>query len=414
MGVLHMKIYRREAYLKKLRPFYNDDIIKVVTGIRRCGKSCLMQSVRDELLERGVPRKDIIYLDLDRRGYRRIKTPDQLEEAIDALVVDDDFKYLFIDEVQNVDGYEEVVNGFNTDGGFSIFITGSNSYLLSGELMTKLTGRFLEFELFTLSFDEYLGMKEFLGKPVGRRRSEFEEYLRFGGFPRALTYDDPEAKAAYIEDVVRQIVEKDIKARRKVRNVSTFDRVMTYVINNYGAPTNLTNLVDHFNRVEGVPVKRETIAGYLRLLESAKVLYKCERFDLKSRRSLRGEEKYYLADLGIYHARNTDARISYGPSLENVLYVYLRSHGYRLSVGRIGKLECDFICRRHDEYAYVQVSMSIADRSVEDREYRPFSYIRDNYPQFLFTLDPLLQRRDGVRHFNLADFMADGGELLAP
>lgn len=409
-----MKIYRREAYLKKLRPFYNDDIIKVVTGIRRCGKSCLMQSVRDELLERGVPRKDIIYLDLDRRGYRRIKTPDQLEEAIDALVVDDDFKYLFIDEVQNVDGYEEVVNGFNTDGGFSIFITGSNSYLLSGELMTKLTGRFLEFELFTLSFDEYLGMKEFLGKPVGRRRSEFEEYLRFGGFPRALTYDDPEAKAAYIEDVVRQIVEKDIKARRKVRNVSTFDRVMTYVINNYGAPTNLTNLVDHFNRVEGVPVKRETIAGYLRLLESAKVLYKCERFDLKSRRSLRGEEKYYLADLGIYHARNTDARISYGPSLENVLYVYLRSHGYRLSVGRIGKLECDFICRRHDEYAYVQVSMSIADRSVEDREYRPFSYIRDNYPQFLFTLDPLLQRRDGVRHFNLADFMADGGELLAP
>lgn len=285
---------------------------------------------------------------------------------------------------------------------------------LSGELMTKLTGRHMEFELFTLSFDEYLGMKGFLGKPVGERRAEFEEYLRYGGFPRALTYDDPEAKATYIEEVVAQIVEKGIKARKKVRNVSTFDRVMTYVINNFGVPTSLANLVEHFNNVEGVPVKRETIAGYLRLLESAKVLYKCERFDLKSRRSLRGEEKYYLADLGIYYARNTDARVSYGPSLENVLYVYLRSHGYRVSVGRIGKLECDFICRRHDDYSYVQVAMTIADRTVEDREYRPFAYIRDNYPQYLFTLDPLLQRRDGVRHLNLADFMAEEGELLTP
>ena len=252
------------------------------------------------------------------------------------------------------------------------------------------------------------------GKSIGERRAEFEEYLRYGGFPRALTYDDPEAKATYIEGVVAQVVEKGIKARKKVRNVSTFDRVMTYVINNFGAPTSLTNLVDHFNNVEGVPVKRETIAGYLRLLESAKVLYKCERFDLKSRRSLRGEEKYYLADLGIYYARNTDARVSYGPSLENVLYVYLRSHGYRVSVGRIGKLECDFICRRHDDYSYVQVAMTIADRAVEDREYRPFDYIRDNYPQYLFTLDPLLQRRDGVRHLNLADFMAEEGELLTP
>ena len=164
--------------------------------------------------------------------------------------------------------------------------------------MTRLTGRHMEFELFTLSFDEYLGMKGFLGKSIGERRAEFEEYLRYGGFPRALTYDDPEAKATYIEGVVAQVVEKGIKARKKVRNVSTFDRVITYVINNFGAPTSLTNLVDHFNNVEGVPVKRETIAGYLRLLELAKVLYKCERFDLKSRRSLRGEEKYYLADFG--------------------------------------------------------------------------------------------------------------------
>ena len=245
-----MKLYRREQYLKKIRPFYDDDIIKVITGVRRCGKSCLMETVADELRERGVADKDIVYLDLDTRANRSIKTPDQLDAAIEARLVDDDFKYLFIDEVQNVKDFEEVVNAYNDDGGFSIFITGSNSYLLSGELVTKLTGRYVEFEMYTLSFSEYLGMKAFLGKEVRDARIEFEDYLRYGGFPRSLEYDDPDAKARYIEDVVNQIIEKDIKGRKRIRNTSTFDRIMTYVINNYGAPTSLSNLVDYFKMAE--------------------------------------------------------------------------------------------------------------------------------------------------------------------
>lgn len=209
------------------------------------------------------------------------KTPDQLEAVIEEHLVDEGFKYLFIDEVQNVRGYEEVVNAFNSDGGFSIFITGSNSYLLSGDLMTKLTGRYVEFEMFTLSFSEYLGMKAFLGKQVGNVYAEFDEYLRYGGFLRSLEYEDPDAKARYIEDVVNQIFEKDIKARKKIRSVDTFNRVMTYVVNNYGAPTSLSNIVDYFNNVENTPVQRRTIAGYIELLEKAKILHKCPRFDLK-------------------------------------------------------------------------------------------------------------------------------------
>ena len=409
-----MKLYRREQYLRKIRPFYDADLIKVITGVRRCGKSCLMECIADELRERGVAEKDIVYLNLDKRGYRSIKTPDQLEAAIEARLVDDDFKYLFIDEIQNVGGFEEVINGFNTDGGFSIFVTGSNSYLLSGELVTKLTGRYVEFEMFTLSFAEYLGMKRFLGKEVRDSRVEFDDYLRYGGFPRSLEFDDPDAKARYIEDVVAQVIDKDIKAKKKIRNVDTFERVMTYMINNYGAPTSLTNIVEHFNNVEKVAVQRRTIASYIELLVNAKVLYRCQRFDLKSRKSLRGEEKYYLADPGIYFARNVDVRPSYGPSLENALFLYLKAREYRLSVGRIGKLECDFIARRRNAYAYIQVSMSIADPNVEEREYRPFSQIRDGYPRFLFTLDPLLQEREGVRHLNMIDFMAGESELLNP
>lgn len=406
-----MKLFRREQYLKKIRPFYDDNLIKVITGIRRCGKSCLMATIVEELRERGVEGKDIVYLDLDKRGNRSIKTPDQLEEKIESLLADGSFKYLFIDEVQNVCGYEEVVNAYNADGGFSIFITGSNSYLLSGELMTKLTGRYVEFEMFTLSFAEFLGMKKFMDKEIVDERIEFNEYLRYGGFPRSLEYDDPEAKARYIEDVVGQIVDKDIRSRNKIRNIDTFNRVMTYVINNYGAPTSLTNLHDHFTKVERIAVERRTIAAYIQMLVDAKILCRCERFDLKSRKSLRGEEKYYLADPGIYFARNVDVRLNYGPSLENALYIYLRSRGYRLAVGRIGKLECDFIARKRDSYAYIQVSMTIADRSVEEREYRPFGYIRNGYPRYLFTLDPLLQNREGVKHLNLISFMKNEGDL---
>lgn len=407
-----MKLYHREQYLKKIRPFYDDDLIKVITGIRRCGKSCLMATIAEELRNRGVEDRDIIYLDLDKRGNRSIKTPEQLEKKIESLLADNDFKYLFIDEVQNVRDYEEVVNAYNSDGGFSIFITGSNSYLLSGELMTKLTGRYVEFEMFTLSFSEFLDMKRFMGKAVGDARIEFDEYLRYGGFPRSLEYEDPEAKARYIEDVVGQIVDKDIRSRNKIRNIDTFNRVMTYVINNYGAPTSLTNLHDYFTKTERIAVERRTIASYIQMLVDAKVLYRCERFDLKSRKSLRGEEKYYLADPGIYFARNIDVRLNYGPSLENALYIYLRSRGYKLSVGRIGKLECDFIARRRNAYAYIQVSMTIADRNVEEREYRPFGYIRDGYPRYLFTLDPLLQERDGVRHLNMVSFMKDNSDLI--
>lgn len=406
-----MRIYRREAYLEKMRPFYHDDMIKVITGVRRCGKSCLMQSVRDELLESGIDAQDIVYLDLDRRGFRGIKTPEALEQAIAQRMGSGSRTYIFIDEVQNVAGFEEVVNAFREEDGCSIFLTGSNSYLLSGELTTKLTGRYIEFELFTLSFHEYLEMKRFLGTEPGAISDEFETYLRYGGFPKSLSYDSVDAKQVYVGDVVRQIVRKDIRQRAKIRNVDTFERVMNYVINNFGATTSVGSITSYFNDVEHVPLTRETVKRYLTLLENAKLVEKCTRFDMKSRRSLGAREKYYVSDLGIYFSRNTDNRINYGPALENALYVYLRSRGYALSIGKIGALECDFIARKHNSYAYIQVAMTIADRATEEREYRPFSHVRDNYPQYLFTLDTLLQERDGITHENIAQFMAQGKDL---
>ena len=404
-----MKLYRRENYLKKIRGFYHDTgIIKVITGVRRCGKSCLMETAADEIRESGVLKENIIYLNLDKRGYRNIKTPDQLDALIESKSTAEGIKYLFIDEIQNVEGFEEVINGYREEEDYSIFITGSNSYLLSGELATKLTGRYLEFELYTLSFEEYLEMKAFVGKDVlPDLTEEFDAYIAEGGFPKALQYEGAD-KQAYIQGVIKEIFQKDIKKRAKIRKVSVFETVQRYAINNFGATMSLTNILDDLKK-NGCPIRRETLHRYLTILEEAKIIYPCYRFDLKSRRSVSGEQKYYLADLGFYFAMNTDKRIHYGPALENIVYIYARSKGYDVSVGRIGKLECDFIVERnHIDYVYVQVSMTIMNSiDTENREYRPLESIKDNYPKYLLTRNDLIQHRSGIKHYNMAPFMKE-------
>lgn len=404
-----MKLYRRENYLRKIRGFYHDaGIIKVITGVRRCGKSCLMATIAEELRESGVPEENIVYLNLDARGYRSVRTADQLDALIEERSGAQGMKYLFVDEIQNVQNFEEVVNGFREEENYSIFITGSNSYLLSGELITKLTGRYLEFETFPLTFDEYLGMKEFLGKTLQPDlTSEFDAYLAEGGFPKALQYDGAD-KWTYLQGIVKEIFQKDVKRRVKIRNVSVFETVQRYIVNNFGATTSLANIENDL-RKNGSPIRRETLKRYLSILEDAKIVYPCRRFDLKSRKSLSGEQKYYLADLGFYFATNTDKRINYGAALENVVYLYARSKGYDVSVGRIGNLECDFILSKDAvDYSYVQVSMTIMNSlETEDREYRPLENIRDGYPKYLVTRNDPIQRRNGIRHVNAAPFMKE-------
>ena len=407
-----MRLFPRENYLKKIRGFYHDDgMVKVITGVRRCGKSCLMQCIAEELRAEGVDDGHIVFFDLDRYGYRSVKAPEQLEALVEPLLAVSGTKYLFIDEVQNVDGFEDVLNGLRTEGGFSIFITGSNSYLLSGELATKLTGRYIEFEMQTLDFGEYCQMKSFLGLPVNPNPvAEFDAYILEGGFPKAMDYPQLADKRAYVAAVIQEIFEKDIRRRVKIKNVSVFNQVRDYVINNFGATTSLANIQSDLESKQGVKIKRETLARYLQILEDAKIVSKCARFDLKSRKSLRGEQKYYLADLSFYFALNTDNRINYGPVLENIVYRYALAQGCKVSVGRIGKLECDFILRTPEMgYAYVQVAMTImADRAMEEREYRPFTQIKDNYPKYLLTRSDPIQQRDGIIHANIPEFMQNG------
>ena len=402
------KLYYRDNYLKKIRGFYDDtEIIKVITGVRRCGKSSLMQTIMQEIQSNGISSNNIIYLDLDSRKYRNIKTDFQLETLIDSFGIPEGVKYLFIDEIQNVQNFDEVINAFRTDGEYSIFITGSNSYLLSGELATKLTGRYIEFEMFPLSFEEYLDMKKFYQKPIDANLMiELNRYLTEGGFPKAIQYDSLADKRTYVKSVIEEIFEKDIKSRVKIKNRETFEKVKKYIINNFGATTSIHNIQTELAK-DGLNIKRETLNKYIKTLSDAKILYECERFDVKSKKSIRGEKKYYLADTSFYFAVNTDNRINYGPALENIVFIYARSKDYSVSIGRIGKLECDFILRDNQlKYSYVQVSYTINEsKATEDREYASLEKIQDNYPKYILTTDYLLQNRNGIQHLNLMEFI---------
>lgn len=411
------KVYPREKYLKKIRPFYDSDIIKVITGIRRCGKSCILKAIMNELSSNGVPESQIIYIPLDKRGYKNIKTPEELEAKIESMLGAEKFYYLFIDEIQNVSGFESIIHAYAEEG-YSIFLTGSNSYLLSDEISTKLTGRYLNFETFTLDFAEYLDMKTFFNKMINSDiYTEFEEYLLNGGFPKTLEFDEIQTRQTYTRGIISEIFEKDVKTRKRISNVPVYERVQTFLLNNYSAPFSLNNLLECLEK-EGYKTKASTVRGYIEDLKKAKIIYECNRFDLKSKKSLKREQKYYLSDLAIYFSMNTDNRLSFGPSLENIVFLYLTSHDYQISIGKIGKLECDFIARdKNGDYAYIQVAYTLqgedlkATERIKEREYRPFREIRDGYPRYIISLDRFRDKQEGVHHINAIDLFL-GKEVI--
>ena len=407
-------LYPREKYLSVIRPFYGDtEMIKVITGVRRCGKSTILLLIQDELRKNGIEESRILSLNLDKRPYDKIRKADELEEIIDkGFNGISGRKFLFIDEVQNAAGFEKMLNAYREEGDISIFITGSNSYLLSGELVTKLTGRYLEVRMTTLTFDEYIGMKKFLGKDIRANiADELRSYIVEGGFPYALNYDGIAEKRFYVQSVVNEIFDKDVKRNKKIRKKRLFDLIMQFIINNFGCTVSVDNIVAYLTDVLHEKVRKETVYRYIEQLENLRIISRCTRFDLKSKRSLKGGEKYYLSDLSFYFLRNTDNRIPYGPVLENIVYQYAISLGYKVSIGKIGNLEVDFIlCSPSLDYSYVQVAMYIltGDSRTEEREYRSLEAIKDNYPKYLLTLDTLEQKRNGIIHANLAEFIRDG------
>ena len=287
-----MKVYNRENYLKKIRGFYNDnETIKVITGIRRCGKSFLLEMVKNELKDLGIKEKNIIDIKLDKRPFKEIKTSKQLDDLIDSYINDKDFKYLFIDEIQNVKNFEPIIEAYRNEGNLSIFITGSNSYLLSGELATKLTGRKIEIEMLPLTFYEYIEMKKFYKKEINTNiYLEFQEYIKNGGFPGTIKYDNINDRVRYVQNIISDIFEKDIKPNEKIKNIDLFNSIQKFVVNNFGSMISVSSIRNYY-KSKKINIDDRTIERYLSILENAKILYRCEIFDIKSKEILSGERK---------------------------------------------------------------------------------------------------------------------------
>ena len=287
--------------------------------------------------------------------------------------------------------------------------------------MTKLTGRYIEFEITTLTFDEYLDMKKFYKKPISDNLdTELYNYIIEGGFPKTVEYDTLEDKRTYVQSVVDEIFKKDIEHNRRIKKKRLFDSIEQFIINNFGSTMSIKTLCEYLSKTRKENIRKETVYRYIKQLIDLKIIMKCPRFDLKSKRSLSGEEKYYLSDLSFYFLTNVDNRIPYGPVLENIVYQYARSMNYSVSVGKIGKLEVDFILRKpNQDYAYVQVARYVDNGNIdenginitEEREYRSLEAIKDNWPKYLLTMDHLLERRNGIKHENIAKFIKDKKEF---
>ncbi len=401
-----MNYLRREKYLSRIRPFIHDEgLIKVLTGVRRCGKSTVLEQIRDEILSEGVTKENVIHLNLDRKLYRKIKTADQLEQAIDSLMPDtDEKKYLFIDEVQNVDGFEELINAYREDG-VSVFITGSNSYLLSGEMVTKLTGRYVEFKILTFTLSEIREYMEINGIEFDSVKG-FNDYLRFGGYPKRFDYYDADSSMLYVRSVIEESVSKDILMKKKVRNRTTLEKVMRYLFSSPSATISSTSIADYMKK-EHTKVQYQTVLRYLDLIASSKLACKCERYDIIGKKTMKTLYKSYVADPAIHSLYPGDRQnIRLGAMIENIVYNELISRGYDVYVGKFKKMEVDFVVKNDARLAYVQVAYLMPDEKTINREKRPLISIRDAFPKYIITMDPITVDMDGIRVLNLVnDFL---------
>ena len=391
----------RPDYIEALKPFMGKPQVKILAGIRRCGKSTIFEMLREELIRRGVPAENIIV-----KRYTEMDIPENLtaKQMYDELVAAMDGKgycYLLLDEIQEIDGWEKAVNSLLESGSADIYVTGSNSKLMSSEISTYLTGRYISIPVFTLSFREYLDFKA--GSALSRNEL-LEEYIRFGGFPIiALSEYDSQSAYQIVNGVYHTVVSRDIVKRHRINKQDLFDRVVKYVIENMGK-TFSANSISNFLKSEHRKVSVESIYNYLRWLEQAFIIYPCERYDLQGKNILKTQEKYYLADVSLKYALLGYNRKMLDGAIENIVFLELKRRGYEVFIGKDGTKEIDFVAVRRDEKVYVQVCVQIPENS--DREVGNLMGLRDHYPKYVVTLNEMdVGIENGIRIVHLADFL---------
>lgn len=397
----------RENYVNRIMAFADTPLVKILTGVRRCGKSTILSMIRDRLTRRGVPAECILTYRFDSMEYDGM-TAAGMYRDIKGKLNKNGRTYVFLDEVQEIKGWEKIVNSLQTDFDTDIYVTGSNSRMMSSEIETYLTGRYVSFRIFTLSFAEYLTFKK-EHSPLEDTRRELANYIRLGGFPvtHLRSYTDDEVYTI-VRDIYNSTVFSDIVRRNQIRKIDQLERVVKYAFDNVGKTFSAKSISDYL-KSENRKVDNETVYGYLEKLEKAYLLHRCSRYDIQGKELLKTQEKFYAADTALrYSVLGFDPR-SVAAMLENVVYLELLRRGYTVNIGKTSGGEIDFVAARQNEKLYIQVAREISSEATAEREYSRLREIRDNYPKYVLTTDDYAGGNlDGIKTMHVADFLLSG------
>ena len=394
----------RENYVKKIMAFTDTPFVKVLTGVRRSGKSTIMQMIMDELRKKGVRNERIVSYRFDSMEYEDM-TAKQLYEMLKTKLSDTEKTYLFLDEVQEISSWEKTVNSINTDFNVDIYVTGSNSRMMSSEISTYLTGRYVSFRIFTLSFEEYLTFKKQYGKAEDIHK-ELVNYIKFGGFP-AIHLQEHSLDNAYtiVRDIYNSTIFSDIVKRNQIRKVDQLERVVKFVFDNVGKTFSAKSISDYI-KSEHRTIDNETVYNYLEKLESAYILHRCSRYDVQGKELLKTQEKFYLADSSFKYSVLGYNDQSVAAMLENVVYLELLRRGYEVCIGKTPNGEIDFIAKRQNDKLYIQITKEVKSEKTEKREYDRLLEIKDNYPKYLLRTDDFADGNyQGIKTMHVADFL---------
>lgn len=400
-------IYRTE-YMNQLHSFKDNKLIKVVTGLRRSGKSTLLQMFRDELIKDGVAENQIQYINFELMKYDAVRNYKQLYELVIEHINQDKKNYLFFDEIQQVEGWEKAINSLTLEFDADIYVTGSNAYLLSSELATLISGRYVEIKILPLSFKEYY---EFHRDEKKSKQELFDEYLKFGGLPQLLSLpQDEKTISAFLSSIYDTVILKDVIGRNKLKDVDLLKRVFAFVCGNVGSITSTNSMAKYIANEAKLDssLRPATIGNILDMLENAFIIYRADRYDVKGKEVLKSLEKYYVADTGLKNTIVGYNLENYGHAIENVIYLELIRRGYTVYVGKTGTKEIDFVAISQQETIYYQVSQSILDADTRERETTPFYSTNDFYEKVIITTDKnYATNENGIKIINIIDFLLD-------
>ena len=396
---------KREMYLKKLRDSYDSELIKIIVGVRRSGKSVLLTQIMDELIERGIKEDHIIYINFEDYDYTDYTEPKKFNEYVKSKIQDKEKYYLFFDEIQNVKDFEKVINSFRATMNVSIFITGSNSKVLSGDLSTYLVGRYISIKIMPFTFAEYLELQKEKGI-IKDKEELFLEYMEWGGMPQIYNTTSIQERKMYLRDLYNTAILKDIVERNSIKDVNLLNRVIQFIMENIGGVIS-ANSITKFLKGDNITTSVDTVLNYIEYINNSMIASKASRYNIRGKEVMTLLEKYYLVDLGLLQLKSTPIERKVGGRLENIVYNELLARGYDVYIGKIDNREIDFVVDNFGDRFYIQVADYLSSDDVIKREFGVYKSVEDNFPKYVITMDKINYSQNGIIHKNIIDWLLE-------